>query len=109
MSITGIVENDTIKLPVHLPDGTQVGICVLEENILQAEPEFLRQILAAAGPRDWTASQLLNRDHRLENGLVAGPFFEAIQDLIGGADGLPADFAAEHDHYIHRTPKGATE
>ncbi|MEQ1862541.1 MAG: hypothetical protein ABMA13_21690 [Chthoniobacteraceae bacterium] len=26
MSITAIVENDTIKLPVHVPDGTRVEI-----------------------------------------------------------------------------------
>ncbi len=26
MSITAIVENDTIKLPVHVPDGTSVEI-----------------------------------------------------------------------------------
>lgn len=26
MSITAIVENDTIKLPVHVPDGTSVQI-----------------------------------------------------------------------------------
>lgn len=24
MNITGIVENDTIKLPIHVPDGTSV-------------------------------------------------------------------------------------
>jgi hypothetical protein len=26
MSITAIVENDTIKLPMHVPDGTRVTI-----------------------------------------------------------------------------------
>ena len=26
MSITAIVENDTIKLPIHVPDGTRVEI-----------------------------------------------------------------------------------
>ena len=32
-------------------------------------------------------------------------FFDSIRDLIGSAKGLPEDFAAEHDHYIHGTPK----
>lgn len=32
MSITAIVENDTIKLPVHVPDGTAVEITVPEEK-----------------------------------------------------------------------------
>ena len=26
-------------------------------------------------------------------------FFESVRDLVGKAQGLPADFAAEHDHY----------
>ena len=32
MSITAIVQNDTIKLPVHVPDGTRVEITLLEET-----------------------------------------------------------------------------
>lgn len=31
--------------------------------------------------------------------------FERYQDIIGIAEGLPADFATNHDHYIHGTPK----
>jgi hypothetical protein len=75
MSITAIVENDTIKLPVHVPDGTSVTVMLPGEN-------------AAAGPE--------------ENG---GTLFDALKDFIGKAEGLPEDFAAEHDHYIHGTPK----
>ncbi|HSI10534.1 MAG TPA: hypothetical protein VK961_00760 [Chthoniobacter sp.] len=72
MSITGIVENDTIKLPIHVPDGTKVEIFVRDEE-------------KSAGAQ--------------------GSFLDTIQDLVGSADGLPEDFAAEHDHYIHGTPK----
>lgn len=32
-------------------------------------------------------------------------FLDSIRDLIGSAKGLPDDFAAEHDHYIHGTRK----
>lgn len=32
MSITAIVENDTIKLPTHVPDGTRVEIVLPEES-----------------------------------------------------------------------------
>lgn len=32
MSITAIVENDTIKLPVHVPDGTRVEITLPPER-----------------------------------------------------------------------------
>ena len=31
--------------------------------------------------------------------------FDSLKDIIGKAEGLPDDFAAEHDHYIHGTPK----
>ena len=72
MSITGIVQNDTIKLPVHVPDGTKVEVIVkLEEGTVPAQ----------------------------------GNFFDTIRDLVGSVDGLPEDFAAEHDHCIHGTPK----
>lgn len=67
MSITATVEHDTIKLPVHIPDGTSVEIFVKEE--------------------------------------LNGSFLDTIRDLVGTAAGLPVDFAAEHDHYIHGTPK----
>jgi hypothetical protein len=29
-------------------------------------------------------------------------------EVAGTAEGLPPDFAAEHDHYIHGTPKRNT-
>ncbi len=29
--------------------------------------------------------------------------FDSLKDIIGKAEGLPPDFAAEHDHYIHGT------
>ena len=36
MSITAIVENDTIKLPVHVPDGTLVEITLPEKPGVQS-------------------------------------------------------------------------
>ena len=30
---------------------------------------------------------------------------EQFKDFIGKATGLPSDMAAQHDHYIHGTPK----
>ncbi|MEA3211876.1 MAG: hypothetical protein QOE70_4933 [Chthoniobacter sp.] len=75
MSITAIVENDTIKLPMHLPDGTKVEITLPEEGEAQAA---------------------------LEN---EPTLYDTLKGFIGQAKGLPEDFAAEHDHYIHGTPK----
>jgi hypothetical protein len=31
---------------------------------------------------------------------------EKWKDFIGKCEGLPSDFAENHDHYIHGTPKG---
>jgi hypothetical protein len=73
MSITAIVQNDTIKLPVHVPDGTKVEV-VLPRETSGGESE------------------------------VSGSFFDTVRDLVGSVEG-PADWAAEHDHYIHGIPK----
>ena len=73
MSITVTVENDTIKLPVHVPDGTRLEITLPEEKPAEA-PE--------------------------ENALAW------MMKYAGCIEG-PEDFAAEHDHYIHGTPKRA--
>jgi hypothetical protein len=73
MSITAIVQNNTIKLPVDVPDGTRVEV-VLPQKTSPAEPKS------------------------------AGSFFDTVRDLIGSVEG-PEDWASEHDHYIHGTPK----
>jgi hypothetical protein len=31
--------------------------------------------------------------------------WQALTDIAGTAQGLPADLAAQHDHYLHGTPK----
>jgi hypothetical protein len=31
--------------------------------------------------------------------------WEGLLEIAGSAQGLPADFAQQHDHYIHGTPK----
>ena len=41
MSITAIVENDTIKLPLHVPDGTRVEITLPRARIAEDFEEWL--------------------------------------------------------------------
>lgn len=42
--------------------------------------------------------------HRVES--EDGPTLaEQFKDFIGIVDDLPSDFAEQHDHYIHGTPK----
>jgi len=31
--------------------------------------------------------------------------YEQLKDFVGIADGLPADLAEHHDHYLHGRPK----
>jgi hypothetical protein len=33
------------------------------------------------------------------------PTLKNLLDLAGTVEGMPPDFAAQHDHYIHGTPK----
>jgi hypothetical protein len=53
MSITAIVENDTIHLPVHVADGTRVEITLPGEDARAAaavsEPDFLARAKAIWG------------------------------------------------------------
>lgn len=37
------------------------------------------------------------------------PVFEKLRSLAGKARNLPADLAANHDHYLHGTPKRSRE
>ncbi len=60
MSITATVENDTIKLPVHVPDGTRVEI-VLKTEVQAESPagsffDSMRELIGSVeGPEDWAA------------------------------------------------------
>ncbi len=54
MSITVIVENDTIKLPVHVPDGTRLEITlpdVAPAPSTAPEPDFLLRAKAIWGEK----------------------------------------------------------
>lgn len=59
MSITAIVENDTIKLPVHVPDGTVLEITLPEESAAPSvhRHEWMRKYVGCIndGPEDLAA------------------------------------------------------
>ena len=77
MPYRGHIENGTVVLdkPARIPEGTEVSVSVLETG--RALPE----------------DDVSLSDH------------DRLRTVIGKAEGLPPDFAANHDHYIHGQPK----
>ncbi|MCC6493142.1 MAG: hypothetical protein IT424_08980 [Pirellulales bacterium] len=78
MTYLGRVENGAIVLDgaVTIPNGAKV----------------LVEVLAAPGEEEVSSGSGMSH-------------YERYKSVIGAAKGLPSDFAAELDHYIHGTPK----
>jgi predicted DNA-binding antitoxin AbrB/MazE fold protein len=81
LEIEAVYENGTLKLPRLLPltEGQKVTITVHQAAGVVHEPAH-----QAASP---------------------SPLGEALLRHAGKAVGLPEDMAAQHDHYLHGTPK----
>jgi len=79
MVYRGHVRNGKVELDdgVRLPDGSPVDVSLVPER-------------AAPPPPDDDPGPTL---------------YERLKPIIGAAKGLPPDFAHNHDHYIHGTPK----
>ena len=79
MTVEGHIKNGQIVLnqPVALPEGMKVRVELLE-----------KELSATPSPKPPAATQ-----------------FDHYASIIGAIDDLPSDFAAQHDHYIHGTPK----
>lgn len=80
MTITGHVENGRIVLDeeVTLPEGAKVEIAFVNGTV-----------------KEETESRLL--PHKT--------LYERMKPFIGSVEGLPTDFAINHDHYLHGQPK----
>jgi hypothetical protein len=78
MTYQGHFQNGVIVLDdaAILPDGVKVRVEILPSDVARIEPP--------SKPRT---------------------HYEHYQSIIGIFDDLPTDFAAQHDHYIHGTPK----
>jgi hypothetical protein len=73
----GVVVLETDAPP---PDGTRVDVRVHIKSVKKPEP--------SAG-----------------EGESCGSWVDVVLKFAGAGKGLPPDLAAEHDHYIHGTPK----
>ena len=71
MSITAIVENDTIKLPMHVPDGTKVEITLPGERTVADFDEWLTTSTGLAKGRFTTDERM--RETRWDEGWVDYP------------------------------------
>jgi hypothetical protein len=80
MTLRGRIKNGGVVFdePPPLPEGTEVLVQAVGEP-------------AGTGDRAAQAS--------------TPTLYERYKGFIGAAEGLPEDFADEHDHYIHGTPK----
>lgn len=78
MTLLGHIENGMIVLDeaTTLPDGMKVRVAIVPVGSEASTTEGQPKTL-----------------------------YERYQSIIGAAEGLPADFAEQHDHYIHGTPK----
>lgn len=72
------------------------GVVVLDGGVTLDEGTTV-EVQPVAAPSEQPASQ------------SPPTLYERYKQFIGAADGLPSDFAAEHDHYIHGTPKRTAE
>jgi len=79
MTIEAYVENGQIVLPgpLELPNGTKVTVSVSGESE--------------------TGGLVRDEPRRTIN--------DRLKDVIGKAEGLPSDFAKNHDHYLHGAAK----
>ena len=76
MTYRGHVENGVLVLdePVTLPEGAKVEIALLESPEATSDDRSIPSL------------------------------YERLESVTGIAEGLPADFAANHDHYAHGRP-----
>lgn len=77
MTYRGHVKDGVVVLdePAALPEGASVEVAVCPDGL---------------------------SDEEVRN---SPTLYETLKDYIGIADDLPADFAENHDHYIHGAPK----
>lgn len=90
MSLEGVIVNGQVELesPAGIPDGTRVRV----EPIAPLIPPDLRS--------NWLEAARKERADKSPTELS-----NVLRSIAGTVHDLPTDFAAQHDHYIHGTPK----
>jgi hypothetical protein len=93
MELEGTIIDGQVRLdsPAPLPTGTRVRVA-----LVTADTPLTNAEKVAA----WKAQALKEREGKPPSTLAA-----TLASLAGTVTDLPSDFAAQHDHYIHGTPK----
>lgn len=47
----------------------------------------------------------VHREPTVESDSATMSLYDRLKDVIGKAEGLPADYSAQHDHYLYGVPK----
>ena len=83
MTVDGHIENGQIVLnqEISLPEGMKVRV------------EFVSNEPAEKSTNDASSSEELPS------------LYERMKPFVGAVKGLPADYAINHDHYLHGRPK----
>ncbi len=92
MTYRGRVRNGVIVLdePAALPEGAEVDVTPTRSGNQSELPPGTRS--------DESGSDL-------EDDASQPTWAEVFKDIIGKAEGLPADSSINHDHYLYGTPK----
>lgn len=92
MSITLEVANDTVKLPVHVADGTRVDV------VLPEDPDSA--CVSMGKPNQESRTEATPEELIEAARKEVAPAFAWMLEFAGSIDGLPEDFARNHDEYL---------
>ncbi|MBX9789980.1 MAG: hypothetical protein K2Y37_13765 [Pirellulales bacterium] len=96
MTYRGHIENGVVVFdePVVLAEGTEVRVEPAEAS---TEANGPAQPTARAGAASEAEQKVPGQSH--------STLYEHLKSVIGIVTDLPPDFAKQHDHYIHGTPR----
>ena len=88
MAYRGRMRNGVVVLdqPAAIPDGSPVSVRALK-------------------PKAGRAARGKPKGKPVRRAKGAETLLESLKPFIGMAQGLPADFSVNHDHYLYGTPK----
>jgi hypothetical protein len=87
------------------------GVVVFDEPVVLAEGTVVRiEPAEVAVDSSATNGTIADVGASTEANLVVPPrqevsLYETLKPFVGTIEGLPSDFAQQHDHYIHGTPR----